>query len=57
MYQDLSTCHDWPVKKDNVDLSIKMNRSSRHTSGYLINPLGTQNKDLGLKYYVCEAGY
>lgn len=47
MYQDLSTRHDWPVKKDNVDLPIKMNRNSRHF-GYLINPLRTQNKDLGL---------
>ena len=56
MYQDLSTRHDWLVKKDNVDLPIKMNRNSRHF-GYLINPLRTQNKDLGLKYYVCEAGY
>ena len=49
MYQDLSTCHDWPIKKVNVELAIKMNSNLRHTSGYLLNSLGTQNKGSWVK--------
>ena len=33
VYQDLLTCHDWPVKKAIVDLPIKMKENSKHTSG------------------------
>ena len=33
MYQDLSTCHDWPVKKAIVNFPIKMKGNSKRTSG------------------------
>ena len=45
VYQDLSTCHDWPVKKAIVDLPIRMTGNSKCTSGNLLSPLGAQNKD------------
>ena len=47
MYQDLSTRHDWPVKKAIVDLPIRLKGNSKHTSGNSLSPLGTQNKDIG----------
>ena len=47
VYQDLSTCHDWPVKKAIVNLPIKIKGNSKRTSGNSLNPLGAQNKDLG----------
>ena len=46
MYQDLSTCHDWPVKKAKVNLLIKMNGNSKHTSGNSLSPLGAEIKDI-----------
>ena len=46
MYQDLSTCHDWLVKKAMVNLPIKMNGNSKHTSGNLSSPLGAESKDI-----------
>ena len=46
-YQDLSMCHDWPVKKAIVDLPIRrMKRNSKHTSSNSLSPLRTLNKDL-----------
>ena len=42
MYQDLSTRHDWPVKKAIVDLPIKMKGNSKRTSGNSLSPLGAQ---------------
>ena len=47
MYQDLSTRHDWPVKKAIVDLPIRMKGSSKRTSGNTLSPLGAQNRDMG----------
>ena len=47
MYQDLSTRHDWPVKKAIVDLPIRLKGNSKHTSGNLLSPSGAQNKDIG----------
>ena len=47
MYQDLSTRHDWPVKKAIVDLPIRLKGNSKHTSGNSLSPLETQNKDIG----------
>ena len=41
MYQDLSTRHDWPVKKAIVDLSIKMKGNSKRTSGNSLSPSGS----------------
>ena len=46
MYQDLSTCYDWPVKKAIVDLPIKMKGNSNFTSGNSLSSLGAQNKDI-----------
>ena len=31
VYQDLSTHHDWPVKKAIVDLPVRLNRDMRNT--------------------------
>ena len=47
MYQDLSTCHDWLVKKAIVDLPIRMTGNSKSTSGNLSSLLGAQKKDVG----------
>lgn len=47
MYQDLSTCHDWPNKKAIVNLSIRVKGYSKRISGNLLNPLGYKNKDIG----------
>ena len=44
--QNLSTRHDWPVKKAIVDLPIRMKRNSKRTSGNSLSPLGSQNKDI-----------
>ena len=43
VYQDLSTRHDWPVKKAIVDLPIRLKGSS----GNSLSPLGAKNKDIG----------
>ena len=44
IYQDLSMCHDWPVKQATVDLPIKMKGNLLEpTSGNLLFPLGAQN--------------
>ena len=46
VYQDLSMCHDWPVKKAIVDLPISMKGNSNRTYSNSISPLWAQNKDL-----------
>ena len=46
-YKDLSTCHDWPVKKAIVDLPIRLKGNSKRTSGNSLSPLGAQNKHFG----------
>ena len=46
VYQDLSTRHDWPVKKAIVDFPIKLKGNSTRTSGNLLSLLGAQNKDV-----------
>ena len=33
VYQDLSTCHGWPVKKNIARLASQMEGNSEHTSG------------------------
>ena len=48
VYQDLSKCHDWPVKQASVDLSIKMKGNSKSTSGNLLSQLEAQNNDIGI---------
>ena len=47
VYQDLSTCHDWSFRKAIVNFPIKKKGNSKHSSVNSLNPLGTQNKDLG----------
>ena len=48
VYQDLSTRHDWPVKKAIVDLPIRMKGNSKRISSNSLSsgPLGAQNNDL-----------
>ena len=45
MYSDLSTHHDWCVKKAIVDLAIMLKGDSKRTSGNSLSPLGARNKD------------
>ena len=40
MYQDLSTCHDWPFEKAIVDLPIKTKGNLKRTSGNSVSPWG-----------------
>ena len=44
VYQDLITCHDWPVKKDIADLPIRMKVNLKRTSGNLLSPLGSRTR-------------
>ena len=44
--KDLSTCHDWPVKKAIISSPIRMKGNSKRTSGDSLSPLAAQNKDL-----------
>ena len=46
MYQDLTTHHDWPIKKAIVDLLIRLKGNWKPTSSNLLSLLGTQSKDL-----------
>ena len=47
LHQDLSTRHDWPLKKAIVDLPIRMKGNLTRTSDNSLNPVGGQNKDIG----------
>ena len=48
MYQDLSMCHDRPVKKPLVvDLPIRLKGNSKRTSSNSLNLLRAKNKDIG----------
>ena len=47
VYQDLSTCHDWPNKKVIVNLPIRVKGYPKCISGNLLNPLGYKNMDIG----------
>ena len=50
VYPDMSTRHDWPVKKGLCFVlswsPIKLKGNSKRTSGNSLSPLGVQNKDL-----------
>ena len=46
VYQDLSTCHDWPVKKDLIDLPIRVKENKNALP--IIDSFGAQNKDLSV---------
>ena len=47
MHQDLSTRHDWPVKKAIVDLPIRMKRNSKRISGNKLSLLSAKDKGIG----------
>ena len=47
MYQDLSTRHEWPVKRAIAYLPISLKGGSKRISGYSLSPLAGQNKDIG----------
>ena len=47
MYQDLSACHDWPVKKAIVDLLMRLKGNSKCISGNSLSPLGARNNNFG----------
>ena len=47
VYWDLSTCHDWPVKKAIVDLPTRLKGNSKRISSNSLIPQGTQVKDIG----------
>ena len=46
MYQDLTTHHDWPIKKAIVDLPIRLKGNWKPNSSNLLSLLGAQSKDL-----------
>ena len=46
MYQDLSTPHEWPVKKATVNWPIRSKQNSKRISGNSLSLLGAQNKDI-----------
>ena len=46
VYQDLSTCHDWPIKKDIVYLPIRM-KGNQNTLP-IIDSFEAQNMDLSV---------
>ena len=46
MYQDLTTHHDWLIKKAIVDLPIRLKGNWKPTSSNLLSLLGAQSKDL-----------
>ena len=48
MYQDLTTHHDWPIKKAIVDLPIRLKGNWKPTSSNLLSLLGAQSKDLSI---------
>ena len=47
VYQDLSTHHDWSVKKGMVDLPISLKGNSKRISGNSWSPSAARNRDLG----------
>ena len=47
LYQDLTMCHHWPVKKAIVDLPIRLKGNSKLRYGKTLSLLGPQSKDLG----------
>ena len=47
VYQDLCMRHDWSIKNPIVDLPIRLKGNTKRTSGFLLSPLGSENKDIG----------
>ena len=46
VYQNLSTCHDWPVKKVMFDFPIRL-KGTRNALPVIRESLGAWNKDIG----------
>ena len=46
VFQDLSTCHDWPVNKAIINLPIRLKGNLKRISSNSLSPLA-QNKDIG----------
>ena len=66
VYQDLSTCHDWSIRKAIVYLPIRLQRNLKHISANLLRQLGARNKDViaalqvlltRVRFCQCDAGY
>ena len=45
--EDLSTFHNWPVKKGIVEIQIRLKGNSKRTSGNSLNPLRARDKGNG----------
>ena len=64
VYQDLSACRDWPVKKAIVNLPIRLKGNSKLISGSSLSPLGARTRISALSCrhywprfnYVSDAG-
>ena len=46
VYQDLSTCHDWPVEDALVYLPIRLKGNLKRTSSSSLSLLGAQTRDI-----------
>ena len=47
MYQDLSTHHNWPVKKAVVNLPVRFKKIRNELPLIIVESIGGQNKDIG----------
>ena len=56
LYQDLTMCHHWPVKKAIVDLPIRLKGNSNLRYGNSLSLMGPQNKDLGTSLQILLFG-
>ena len=54
MYQDLSTHHDWSVKKAIVDLPTRWKGNLKHFSGNFLSPLDAYNKNFSAASLLTE---
>ena len=46
VFQDLSTCHDWPVNRAIINFPIRLKGNLKRISSNSLSPLA-QNKDMG----------
>ena len=56
MYLDLSTRHDWLVKKAVVDLPIRLKGNSKRSFGNSFSPFRAQKKDIGATWQTLLTG-
>ena len=52
VYQDLGTRHKWPVKKGYGQFANQIQGKYRSNSTNSLNPLETQNKDMGAEFCI-----